>query len=65
MPVKIDEISSEVTATGGGAPAASGGSGGGGATTAQREWEQWDRLRQAMLRLNLDQARTRSEGFDD
>lgn len=62
MPVHIGEIHSEVTATGGEAlPPATGAAG----SHGEREWEQWDKLRQAQRRLQADWARTRAEGFDD
>ncbi len=57
MPVHIDEITSEVTAVSA-PPAAQ-------TNRAEREWEQWERLRAMQQRIAADLARVRAEGFDD
>jgi hypothetical protein len=63
MPVRVDELTTDVTVDDGGATGGAGGSGGGGDTQAQ--WEKLEAARMLGERLSRDAERTRSEAYGD
>lgn len=63
MPVRVDELTTDVTVEG-----ESGGASGGGSPVAGgpvRSWEQLDAARAARERLERDSERTRAEAYGD
>ena len=62
MPVRVDELTTDVTVDDRGASGGTGESGGGG---TQAQWEQLEAARMLSERLCRDAERTRSEAYSD